>query len=463
MVVALMAEEPEGSARAGDLLRRLPRNLVKNALAILAKPEAILRLDPEHYDVVSLRTPSRRVRVYKSGDNWKCRSDPTLNQDQPCSHILALLIHLGDVERPNTAADVWKKSKDGRDHALEEQAWRLVPTLLPKLLGDLLRDGLAAFGPAPKPVKRGRPWKPVFPQAYQAVMRAAFRENLRSNQGSMTTQDNLANNPYGPCGRSTIGRFLANPEYDEMMQKFLALSTWPARDYESLFHPDGTGLTEQHFTQFFEEKHHKPGERRQHQWNFAEFLWTYRYTLIAAAYTQRGPFGEAPWLLPLLERASIVFNIEELGGDKAYVAHYIYRYARERDIDVQIKLKKNANASRSSPGGRAYKDAVHESRINPEGYAAKANRRSNAEAGNHAFKAFLGDQIYSKNPVAQRNEILCMCIAYNLTRLIYLGLKEGVEIDFKEGARHIAQAKWVPLAELHRTMTVERSGTRRLA
>jgi hypothetical protein len=27
---------------------------------------------------------------------------------------------------------------------LEEQAWRLVPTLLPKLLGDLLREGLAA-------------------------------------------------------------------------------------------------------------------------------------------------------------------------------------------------------------------------------------------------------------------------------------------------------------------------------
>jgi hypothetical protein len=31
--------------------------------------------------------------------------------------------------------------------------------------------------------------------------------------------------------------------------------------------------------------------------------------------------------------------------------------------------------------------------LDPKGFAAKANRRNNAETGNHAFKAILGDQI----------------------------------------------------------------------
>ena len=46
---------------------------------------------------------------------------------------------------------------------------------------------------------------------------------------------------------------------------------------------------------------------------------------------------------------------------------------------------------------------------------------------------------------------------YNLARMIFLSLKEGIKIDFKEGARYIADAKWGALAELHRTLTVERS------
>jgi hypothetical protein len=144
------------------------------------------------------------------------------------------------------------------------------------------------------------------------------------------------------------------------------------------------------------------------------------------------------------------------------VANYVFEYARAHGIEAQIKLKRNANPGSSSRENRAYKRTVHAARIDPEGYAAKANRRSNAEAGNHAFKAFLGDQIYSRDPEAQVNEILCMCIAYNLARLVLLGLDQGVEVDFSEGATVLARASWTPLRVLHDTMTIQRSKTRRL-
>jgi hypothetical protein len=61
----------------------------------------------------------------------------------------------------------------------------------------------------------------------------------------------------------------------------------------------------------------------------------------------------------------------------------------------------------------------------------------------------VGDQIYSKDARAQRNEILCMALAYNLTRLVYLEVERGVEVDFAEGARHLAAAKWESLETLH--------------
>ena len=36
--------------------------------------------------------------------------------------------------------------------------------------------------------------------------------------------------------------------------------------------------------------------------------------MIAAIHAQQGPFGEAPWLIPLLERARLMLDIGELGG-----------------------------------------------------------------------------------------------------------------------------------------------------
>lgn len=442
---------------------RLRRDLVKNTLNILDHEDAVHRLDPDHWTVFSLKTPSRRIKIHRVGDTFRCRSDPTNSQDQPCSHILAVLVYEGLEQLPNTASQIYRKSNEPRDHGLEARAWQQIPTLLPDYLARLLRAGLPVIEPKPDLSKRGRPFKPLYPQVYQAVIRVAERMNLNANAGLMQTPNHRAHNPYGGISRSSLSRFLIDPATREYLEKLLLLTLWPARPYEVLVHPDGTGLTEQRFTAFFEEKYQVRKEWRAHKWTFAEFLWTYRYTLIAGCYAQQGPFGEAPWLLPLLARALVMLDVKELGGDKAYVANYIFEYARQHGIEPQIKLKANANPGPSSRENSAYKRTVHQARVDPKGYAAKANRRSNAEAGNHAFKAFLGDQIYSRDPTAQINEILCMCIAYNLARLVLLSMDQQVAIDFTDGAKVLAGTPWTPLDVLHSTMTVVRSKTRRLA
>lgn len=451
---------PEESA---TFFQHLPRNMVRNTMKIMDHEDAIHKLDPDHWDVTSLRTPSRRVRVYRRGDVIRCRVDKRNNQDQPCSHILAVMLYEGIVERPNTAAMVYQKGREGRNHALEGQAWREVPLKVPELLGRLLREGLPVIEPPLPPPGPGRPPAPLHALVYQAVMRVMWRQSLRSIQGSMNGANHHEHNPYGSVGAATLSRFLSNPDSTEVLEKLLALTTWPARPYETLVHPDGTGLTEQHFTSFFDEKYgDKNGGPRRHTWLFTEILWTYRYTMIAAIHSQKGPFGEAPWLIPLLERAGLMLDISELGGDKAYQAFYIFEYAARNGIEPQIKFKRNANPQGSSARKKAFKRTFEQAQLDPEGYAAKANRRNNAETGNAALKAILGDQVYSRNDVAQRNETLCIAVAYNLTRLVYLSLDQGIQIQFAGGAQVLARASWVPLPELRRTSTVAKSKTRRL-
>lgn len=55
-----------------------------------------------------------------------------------------------------------------------------------------------------------------------------------------------------------------------------------------------------------------------------------------------------------------------------------------------------------------------------------------------------------------------MAVAYNLTRLVYLGVEQDVEINFAGGSQVLAEAKWLDLETLYRQMTVARGRSRHL-
>jgi hypothetical protein len=165
--------------------------------------------------------------------------------------------------------------------------------------------------------------------------------------------------------------------------------------------------------------------------------------MIAAIHASQNQFGEAPVFLPLLRKAMTMLDVKEIGGDKAYDANYIYQFAKQHNIEAQVKVRDTGFPSYSHSGKKYRKAHMLSARLDPEGFAAKANRRNNAETGNHAFKAILGDQIYSKSAQAQRCEILCMCIAYNLTRLVYLEVERATEFDFVGGAELLASNNMV--------------------
>jgi hypothetical protein len=305
------------------------------------------------------------------------------------------------------------------DRDLQHNVIRLAPTRVPILLARLLHQTLPVLE-KPAPPRPGRPSVPLHALVYQAVMRVFCQDNQRVIQGLMDTPWHRHLNHYGGIGSGTHSQFMISPTTTPLLEKLLAVTTWPVRHLEHLLHPDGTGLTETHLE-------HLPGGRTRHTWHYMEALWTYRYTMIAALHSQRGPFGEAPWLPALLTRARLILEVREFGGDRAYDASYIRDYAAAHHLDYQVQLKRGSH-------NRAY--------------AAKANRRNNAETGNHAFKTLLGGHIYSRDLVAQRNEVLCMAIAYNLIRLIHVELEQGIQIRFSTGARRLAQTPWLPLEDL---------------
>lgn len=220
----------------------LPAGIVANAARLLGQPDAVEAVDPDHYTVASLRHAGQRVRVYRNGSRWRCSSDRRGNQDAPCAHILAVLGHKGLVALPSTGP---KPDPAGVESEFERRANELVPTRLPELLAQLLAANPGEESPYSG---YGRPPRPVYPQAFQAIARAAFQHSI---SGNLDVSSDRRHNPWGRVSRATLARFLDSPERSSYVQLLAEATVAPARASEPaawprrvlrFAKPDGTHL-----------------------------------------------------------------------------------------------------------------------------------------------------------------------------------------------------------------------------
>lgn len=77
--------------------------------------------------------------------------------------------------------------------------------------------------------------------------------------------------------------------------------------------------------------------------------------------------------------------------------------------------------------------------FNKEAFEKHYRERFNVKTAFFSMKQKLGDSLKSKNPVAQKNELICKAIAYNILVLITEMYELGVDCNFGAGPRILAE------------------------
>lgn len=77
-----------------------------------------------------------------------------------------------------------------------------------------------------------------------------------------------------------------------------------------------------------------------------------------------------------------------------------------------------------------WKKMYHFFQFNREEFLEHYHKRSNAESVFKMVKMKFGEKLKSKNPVAQRNELLCKFIAHNIVVLIHEMNELGITPNF---------------------------------
>ncbi len=394
---------------------------------IASHPETIERIGDAEWSVPS-QTGFGRYLVSKRNGEFHCGCKDFADRNgEPCKHIFAIeaLNLCEDGQRPSVPQRKVRKQYAQHPSYTKGQTeeMRLVDSLLRELVNEVDDFSRTPSLPGPTPT-------PIQDDLYCAILKVYSGLSARRACGvyaNVADRGLLAKAP----SFAVASNLLTRPEVTVILYRLLSLSALPLAGLEDggAVAPDSTGVQTTSFGGWREAKH---GERREKKWLKVHAMVGTKTHVIIRAVVGEANSGDSPQFEPLLRGAiEDGFHPAQVLADKGYLAKDNYRLASELGIEAYIPFKSNSlnrSGHRGSPS--AWRKAFFMFQANREEFDRNYHKRSNAEAVFSALKRKFGENIRSRTPVAQVNEILCKLIAYNLTVVVHEMFENGIAVNF---------------------------------
>lgn len=400
-------------------------------------PDGIQRLSPNCWLVRSSKgSGSYRVTYDSPKSAWACECADFLDWRDPCKHIFRVYLEWFPGAAPPTSTP--PEAKDRKTYrqewstynAAQQEEIRLFDQLL-RALVDTVDDPMPASG------GRGRPRIPFGDLLFCSIQKVYSQLSCRRGRGLhfVAREKGLLKRAPGFVSSS---RLLNRVDVTHVLEALVTRSALPLSVLEDNFAVDSTGLQTTDFGAWREARH---GEKRVRHWMKAHALVGVKTHVVARVVVTEKDGADYPQFDYLLKSArDNGFVPEEVYADKAYTGRSNYRLAEDMGFELFAPFKSNSNVRKSSrnKSGRfpdrgssqIWKKAFLYFQLHRDEFERHYHKRSNVEAVFSALKRKLGEQVRSKNPVAQQNEVLAKIIAYNLTVLIHEIYEHGVVPDF---------------------------------
>jgi transposase len=291
----------------------------------------------------------------------------------------------------------------------------------------VLLKSLVAGVEEPVRIKSGR--KPIAraDALFAATMKVYGTMSARRSDSAIR---NCEEDGFLSCSPSfnSVLRTIDKPEMTPILQALIEESARPLVGLESKFAIDATGFATQSYVRWFDHRHGK--DTRVQQWRKAHVVVGTRSNIITAAVVTDGYVHDTV-KFPELVEATVAsgFNVVEMSADKGYLSHTNLTLAEALGMTPFIPLKSNSRGT----GSPAMKRLAHAIAANEQEFLAHYHARSNVESTFSALKRKFGENLRSKNPDAQVNEVLLKCLSFNLSRLVHAIHTFGVEPKFWGG------------------------------
>jgi transposase len=394
---------------------------------IASHPETIEKIGEAEWSVPS-QTGFGRYLVSKEGGEFRCGCKDFAGRfGSPCKHVFAVMaLHLGEAGKL-IPAPARKARKQYAQHPTytkgQTEEMRLLDSLLRDLVGEAYDFPRTPGRPGPAPTS-------IQDDLYCAILKVYSGLSGRRACGvyaNVADRGLLSRAP----SFAVASDLLTRPEVTSILYRLLSLSALPLAGLEDggAVAPDSTGVQTTSFGGWREDKH---GEKRQKKWLKVHAMVGTKTHVIIRAVVGEADSGDSPQFVPML-RGSLEdgFRPSVVVADKGYLSKDNYRVASDLGLDAYIPFKSNSvNRSGTHGSPASWRKAFYMFQANRDEFDRNYHRRSNVESVFSALKRKFGENIRSRKPVAQVNEILCKLIAYNLTVVVHEMFESGIAPSF---------------------------------
>ena len=414
--------------RAGIEIQMAGDERMVRGREIASHPEMIEKLGEVEWSVPS-QTGFGRYRVTLSEGIWVCGCKDFGKRGLPCKHILAVM----EMSRPTPPVAPTPR-KQYRQHPTYTKG----QTEEMRLLDSLLRNLVSEVPELPSiPGTGGRPALSLSDSLYCAILKVYSGLSGRRACGVYENVHDRQLLSHVP-NYMVASRALNRPEATSILYRLLTLSAAPLAGLEDggVVAPDSTGIQTTSFGGWREAKH---GEKRQKHWLKVHALVGTKTHVIIRANVGEADSGDSPQFVPMLRGAlEDGFEPSTVVADKGYLSKENYRVAAELGLAAYIPFKSNStNRSGTHGTPSSWRKAFFLFQAQREDFDRNYHRRSNVESVFSALKRKFGENIRSKNRVAQVNEVLCRLIAYNLTVVVHEMFENGIAPSFSSSEGRI--------------------------
>jgi hypothetical protein len=293
----------------------------------------------------------------------------------------------------------------------------------------------------------GRPRLPLREVLFCAVKKAHTGFSSRRNQGFIEDAADGGMLTRAPHYNAAF-KLLNLDGTDATLRRLVQLAAIPLAGIEQDFAVDSTGFSAGNYNHHRRTKYRLAQDRR--QWvklHACVGVLTNIITDATATPNSGVGTGDTTHFEPLVNGTADSFAIREVSADGAYASKANHWVVSKLGGEALIPFRGGTNTPPSwgkgssgqsppdKPGAaRIWRRAYHYFKLNEEEFFARYHKRSNVEATFGAIKQTLGERLKAKTITAQRNEVLCKVVAWNIRCVVRAMVELGVEPTFQPAA-----------------------------
>jgi hypothetical protein len=276
---------------------------------------------------------------------------------------------------------------------------------------------------------RGRPRHALANIVYAATMKTFVNTSGRRSMTELNDCKDMGFLDRVPSYNAVFD-YLERPEMRPLLTTLVEESAAPvaAIDEERAYGFDGTGLGTSCYDRWFDHKYGE--EKKSSKWVKLHIGIGVRSKIITAAKVTDGTMHDSPHMPDLLDATAKRFKIAEVLADKGYLGMPNLEAIEKVGATAYIPFKDNSVGE----GPALWMKMWHMHSAHRKEFLEHYHQRSNVESVFSAMKRKFGPSVRTKDLDAQINEGLLKALCHNLSVLVQVTNRLGLDANFWKGS-----------------------------